>query len=65
MLDSLAEGATDITLVFAVNILIVVLVVIIHYEFLFRLTRLMPTLNIRHRFRIVFGVGAALIAQLH
>lgn len=63
MLDSVAEGATDITLVFIVNILIVAVVVVIHYEFLFRLTRLMPKLHVRHRLRIVFGVGAALIAH--
>lgn len=49
--------------VWLINILIVVVVVTIHYEFLYRLTRLIPKLKIRHRFRIVLGVGTALIAH--
>lgn len=48
---------------FFVNCTLVACVVVIHYEFLFRLRRLMPRLNIRHRFRIVFGVFTALIAH--
>lgn len=38
-------------------------VVMIHYEFLYRLTIVMPALNIKHRFRIVLGVFCALIAH--
>jgi hypothetical protein len=57
------NGATDLSVVVLVNILIVAAVVVIHYEFLFRLTRLIPMLTVRHRFRIVFGVGAALVAH--
>ncbi|MDX1678476.1 potassium channel family protein [Arsukibacterium sp.] len=45
------------------NSLIVALVVIIHYEFLYRLTRYIPTLNMKHRYRIVVGVFGALIAH--
>ncbi len=45
------------------NSLVVVLAVIIHYEFLFRLTLLVPKLQIKHRFRIVLGVGGALLAH--
>ena len=45
------------------NSLVVVLAVIIHYEFLFRLTLLVPKLRIKHRFRIVLGVGGALLAH--
>ena len=37
--------------------------VVIHYEFLYRLTRLMPRLKIRHRLRIVLGVFTALVAH--
>lgn len=46
-----------------VNSLIVAVTVAIHYEFLFRMTVLMPKMPIRHRFRIVFGVCGALVAH--
>lgn len=49
--------------IFSINILIIAVVVIIHYEFLYRFTLLMPRLNMRHRFRIVLGVFAALTAH--
>ncbi len=49
--------------VFAVNLFIIGLVVMMHYEFLHRITLLMPNLNMRHRFRIVLGVCVALIAH--
>jgi hypothetical protein len=45
------------------NSLVVAIVVIIHYEFLYRLTRHIPSLNIKHRYRIVVGVFGALIAH--
>jgi len=51
-----------ITLVL-INSMVVVIAVIIHYEFLFRLTGLLPKMKIRHRFRIVFGVYGALVAH--
>ena len=47
-----------------VNAAIIALVVIIHYEFLFQFTMLMPKMRIRHRFRIVIGVLAALTAHV-
>jgi hypothetical protein len=47
-----------------VNAAIIALVVIIHYEFLYQFTVLMPKLRIRHRFRIVLGVLAALTAHV-
>ena len=50
-------------LVFLVNILIITLAVLIHYEFLFRISTLMPKMKIKHRFRIVIGVFGALIAH--
>ena len=36
--------------VFAVNIMVITTVVIIHYEFMYRFTLLMPHMKIRHRF---------------
>ncbi len=52
-----------IVVVFMVICAIVALCVVIHYEFLYQLTRLMPRVSILHRFRIVFGVIGALIAH--
>ena len=49
--------------VFAVNLFVIGLVVMLHYEFLHRTTLLMPKLKLRHRFRIVLGVFIALIAH--
>lgn len=49
--------------VFITNIIVIAIVVIIHYEFLYRFTLIMPTLQVRHRFRIVLGVFAALTAH--
>lgn len=46
-----------------VNVLVIAVTVMIHYEFLYRFTILMPKLKVRHRFRIVFGVFAALSAH--
>ena len=37
--------------------------VVIHYEFLYRLTLLMPSMKIKHRQRIVLGVFVALVAH--
>lgn len=48
---------------FAVNLFIIGLVVMMHYEFLHRTTLLMPKLQIRHRFRIILGVFMALAAH--
>lgn len=42
---------------------VIALVVVIHYEFLYRFTVIMPALRVKHRFRIVLGVLAALIAH--
>ena len=50
--------------VYIVNMFIIGLAVVIHYEFLYRITVLMPTLKIRHRFRIVLGVFLALTAHI-
>jgi len=49
--------------VYLVNMLVIATAVMIHYEFLYRITRIMPVLRIRHRFRIVLGVFIALTAH--
>jgi len=50
-------------LVFLVNSSIIALVVLIHYEFLYRISTAIPKMKIKHRFRIVFGVFGALVAH--
>ena len=49
--------------VFVLNSLVVAVAVIIHYEFLYRISRYIPTMKLKHRLRILFGVFAALIAH--
>lgn len=49
--------------VFLLNAVVVALSVIVHYEFLYRLTLFIPTMKISHRYRIVFGVFGALVAH--
>lgn len=49
--------------VFLLNSAVVALCVIIHYEFLYKLSTLIPKLKIKHRLRIVLGVIGALIAH--
>jgi hypothetical protein len=49
--------------IFAVNLTVIAAAVMIHYEFMYRFTLLMPKLKIRHRFRIVLGVFGALVAH--
>ncbi len=49
--------------VIAVNMFVVGVAVLMHYEFLHRITLLLPRLKIRHRFRIVLGVFVALAAH--
>lgn len=49
--------------VFLINSCVVALCVVIHYEVLLQLTRVIPRLRIRHRFRILIGVFGALVAH--
>jgi hypothetical protein len=49
--------------VFILNSIVVAAAVIIHYEFLYRISILIPTMKLKHRLRILFGVFAALIAH--
>jgi len=48
---------------FLINSVIVAGSVIVHYEFLYRITLYIPKMGINHRYRIVFGVIGALIAH--
>ena len=50
-------------MVFIINSLVIVFVVLIHYEFLYRLSNAIPKMKIKHRFRIVLGVFGALLAH--
>jgi hypothetical protein len=50
-------------LVFLLNSLLIALAVLIHYEFLYRISVAIPKMKIKHRFRIVFGVFGALVAH--
>lgn len=50
--------------VFFLNSLVVAIAVIIHYEFLFQMSTLIPKVKIKHRFRIVLGVFGALTAHV-
>jgi hypothetical protein len=49
--------------IFLLNISIIALAVLVHYEFLYRISTVIPKMKIKHRFRIVFGVFGALIAH--
>lgn len=49
--------------VFLVNSLVVAISVLVHYEFLYRITRYLPTMKLHHRYRIVAGVFGCLIAH--
>ena len=49
--------------VFLLNLSIITLAVLIHYEFLYRISTIIPGMKIKHRFRIVFGVFGALVAH--
>ncbi len=50
-------------LVVLANIAVVLAAVVIHYEFLFRLSLLMRHVKMRHRPRVLVGVGGALVAH--
>jgi hypothetical protein len=49
--------------VYFVNIVVITAAVLIHYEFLYRVTALLPRLRIRHRLRILAIVLIALTAH--
>lgn len=50
-------------MIFLINCFVIALAVLVHYEFLYRVSRLIPKMKIKHRFRIVVGVLLALTAH--
>jgi hypothetical protein len=46
-----------------INIIVVSLAVMVHYEFLFRLSKGISSMHIKPRMRIVYGVFGALVAH--
>jgi len=46
-----------------INLLVIGLAVVVHYEFLYRVTLYIPKIRIRHRYRILIGVFGALVAH--
>lgn len=46
-----------------INMLVVATAVLVHYEFLYRITTVLPKLPIPHRYRIVAGTFGLLIAH--
>ena len=56
-------NSSNLVLVFVFNSLVVAFAVIVHYEFLYRVTVYIPTMSIKHRYRIVFGVFGAMMAH--
>ncbi|HEY5702272.1 MAG TPA: ion channel [Gammaproteobacteria bacterium] len=52
------------TLALIINIVLVSLAVLIHYEMLFRLSRIIPRLKMRYRFRVVIGIFGSLLAHI-
>lgn len=49
---------------FFINSALVAMAVMIHYEMLYRLSRFMPELQIKHRYRLVVGIFGALLAHI-
>ncbi|NNE37264.1 MAG: two pore domain potassium channel family protein, partial [Gammaproteobacteria bacterium] len=47
-----------------VNCLLIALAVMLHYEVLMKLSKILPHLNIKHRFRVAVGLIGALIAHV-
>lgn len=49
---------------FIINSILVAIAVMIHFEALNTLSVLIPKLNVKHRFRVLFGVFGALFAHI-
>lgn len=49
---------------FIINSALVAIAIMIHYEMLYQLSRLMPGLHIKHRYRVIVGVFGALLAHI-
>jgi hypothetical protein len=50
--------------VLLINCLVVATAVLVHYEFLARLSSVIPKMQIKHRYKMVFGVFGALVAHI-
>ncbi len=46
-----------------INCVVVAIVVLVHYEFLYRITVYIPKMRLKHRYRIVVGVFGSMIAH--
>ena len=57
------DAHLQLVLVFVINTVVVAITVVIHYEFLYHLTRWIPKIMIPHRYRIVVGVIGTLVAH--
>lgn len=51
-------------LIVLINIAVVSLTVMVHYEMLYQLSVLMPKLTIRYRFRVAVGILGSLVAHI-
>lgn len=51
-------------LAYLVNSVIVAVAVLVHYEALYQLSNIIPTLQVRRRFRVLFGVFGAMLAHV-
>jgi hypothetical protein len=49
---------------FIINSALVAMAVMIHYEMLYQLSRLMPRLHMKHRHRMVVGIFGSLLAHI-
>lgn len=54
----------ELPIVFVINIALVVVAVLIHYETLYQLARRLPRLAIRPRLKVLLGVGVILLAHI-
>ena len=61
--DFLVKHTQYMIYVFLINSLVVAVTVFIHYELLYRVSTYIPLMLIKHRFRIIFGVLASLVAH--
>ncbi len=51
-------------LILIINCLLIAVAVMLHYEVLMKLSKLLPHLNIKHRFRVAVGLIGALVAHV-
>jgi len=58
-----ADRQINVFYVALINLLVIALAVVVHYEFLYRVTLYIPKMRIRHRYRILIGVFGALVAH--